>query len=93
LGEFVPIYTSEKRKNDRLNGIIWKENDFPMKDLCRNDDNRLLKVEIFESMKNLNHRLLGGAEFALKDIIIDDKKSFICYNKKIIAGSLEVIKV
>ena len=44
-------------------------NDFQMRDLCRNDDNRLLKIEVYESMRKGNHKLLGAAELTLKDII------------------------
>lgn len=67
-------------------------NDFMMKDICRNDDNRLLKVEVFESSKNGNHKKLGETELSIKEITVDNKKIFTVFNKKVIAGSLEVYK-
>ena len=39
-----------------------------MRDICRNDDARVLKIEFFESNKKGNHRFLGYVEFSIKDI-------------------------
>ena len=66
--------------------------DFPIKDLCRNDDNRLLKVEFYESLKKGNPKFLGHSEFCLKEIVIDGKKTFEVFNKKIISGKMEILK-
>ena len=40
LGEYVPIYTSEKKKYEKVGGIVWDEHDFMMKELTRNDDTK-----------------------------------------------------
>lgn len=61
-----------------------------MRELCRNDDNRLLKIEIFDALKNGNKRMLGSVEFTLKEIVVDEKKAFQVYNKKIVAGTLTI---
>ncbi len=49
LGEFVPVYTSETRKYDydkaKLN---WAKQEVMLKDLCRNEESTLLRLEIFE---------------------------------------------
>ena len=88
----MPIYTSEKQKYDRINGCDWKQADFEMKLLCRNDDNRLIKVEIYEAMKKGNHRMIGATEFNLKDIITYNKTYFQCFNKKSLSGQLHILK-
>jgi hypothetical protein len=56
-------------------GVKWEEHNFPLKELCRNDENRMLKVEIFESKKN-GSRLVGMSEFTLKEIISEGVKLF-----------------
>ena len=63
-----------------------------MKEICRNDDNKLLRVEIFESFKKGNPNLLGQAEFSIKEIVIDNKKIYTVFDKRIVAGTLIVHK-
>lgn len=86
LGEFVPLFTGEKKKNDRINGTFWDAQDFMMRDICRNDDNRLLRVEIFETLKKGNNKSLGSVELTIKEMGIDGKKLFTVFNKKLLAG-------
>ena len=47
LGEFTMIYQSEKRKNNPPQGAQWKTLKIPAKELCRNDTQRILKLEIY----------------------------------------------
>jgi hypothetical protein len=67
-------------------GAKWEQHDFPMKELCRNDEDRLLRVEFFESNKRTNGKLIGIAEFTLKDIISYEKKLFQVFNKRTMMG-------
>ena len=57
-----------------------------MRDICRNDDNRLLRVEIFETLKKGNNKSLGSVELTIKEMGIDGKKLFTVFNKKLLAG-------
>ena len=63
-----------------------------MRELCRNDDSKMLKFELFEAMKKGNHKSIGEMEFSIKDIIVDDKRMFLAYTKKFLAGKVEVKK-
>jgi hypothetical protein len=47
-----------------------------LKELCRNDDNRVLKIDIFEAQKKGIHKLVGSLELTLKEIMTDDKRVF-----------------
>ena len=62
-----------------------------MKDLCRNDDNRMLRVELYDVRKNI-HKLIGTTEFTIKDVGINNKRTYPLFHKKILAGTLEVAK-
>lgn len=88
----MPIYTSEKQKCDRIIGGRYDDHDFMMRDLCRNDDARMLKIEFFESNKKGNHRFLGYVDLSIKEIAQENKKIFTVFNNKVVAGQLEVTK-
>eukprot|EP00347_Sterkiella_histriomuscorum_P019986 403339535 len=92
LGEFVPVYTSEKQKCDRVQGAQYEDHDFMIRDICRNDDSRMLKIEFFESNKKGHHRFLGYVDFSIKEIAQENKKIFTVFNKKIVAGQLEITR-
>lgn len=62
-----------------------------MRELSRNDDNRLLRVEIYETRKGI-HKIIGTCEFTIKEVAIDQKTMFTVINKKILAGTLEIKK-
>ncbi|CDW86667.1 copine-4 [Stylonychia lemnae] len=92
LGEFVPLYTSEKQKCDRISGATFDEHDFMMRDLCRNDDSRQLKIEFYESNKKGHHRFLGYVDLSIKDIAQENKRIYTVFNKKVVAGQMEITK-
>lgn len=63
-----------------------------MRDICRNDDTRVLKLELFEVNKKGFHRFLAYAEFSIKDITQDNRTEFPMFNKKLKAGELHIAK-
>lgn len=57
-----------------------------MREICRNDDNRQLRIEIYESSKKGNHKNLGHAELTIKEVGIENRKLYTVFNKKVVAG-------
>ena len=47
LGEYVTFYSSQIMKGDP-HGVEWPSIDFRMKDICQNDANRSLRIEVYE---------------------------------------------
>jgi hypothetical protein len=48
MNDYVCVYTSKRKQNDFVEGARWDSHQIPMKDLCRNDLNRQLRLEIYE---------------------------------------------
>jgi hypothetical protein len=47
----VPVYTSETRKYDyEKSKLNWAKQEVMLKDLCRNEESTLLRLEVFELM-------------------------------------------
>jgi|LauGreDrversion4_2_1035121.scaffolds.fasta_scaffold59923_2 hypothetical protein len=52
MGEFVTVYTSEIRKYDYINAKVnFARQNVMMKDFCRNEDDTMLRFELFEYTK------------------------------------------
>ena len=49
MGEYVTVYTSEIRKYDYINAKLnFARQNIMMKDLCRNEDDTMLRFDFFE---------------------------------------------
>ncbi len=48
MNDYVIVYTSKRQKNDFVEGARWEAHTLHMKDLCRNDPNRQLRLEVYE---------------------------------------------
>jgi len=48
MSDYVVFYTSKRQKNDYVKGAKWDPCEVPIKDFCRNDPDRPLKIEIYE---------------------------------------------
>ena len=64
LGEFVLMYTSEKRRNNP-DGALFKECEFPVKELVRNDLERLIKLEVYSCKKRGLNELIGEVNITI----------------------------
>ena len=92
MSEFVPFYTSEIADN-LLHGCEWKSKEFYLREISRNDNERSLKLEVYEyEFKNEQEIYTFQAEF---DFTLNSIKKRIgsymnCYHGKFIHGSIKV---
>jgi len=63
-----------------------------MRDICRNDDARQLRIEVYESNRKGKFSIQGTIELTIKEIAIDNKKHFTAFNKKMVVGELIILK-
>ena len=94
LGEFVPFFTQKKEKNDRVTGVKWAMDDFPLREICRNDAGRKLKMQLFDWKKSKGltiFSLIGDMDFTISGIKDSQGKWFTCYNSKIAVGKIKLV--
>lgn len=91
LGEFVEVYKSERRRNNPEIGCQWKEMTIPVKDLARNDIERVLKLEVYRTKKGRENVYLGECEFSILGLKTSKKNKFNCYKKKALTGIIELV--
>lgn len=91
LGEFVLVQTSEMKKYRGGDGLVWRQTDYAIKDLVRNDYTRLIKMEIWNrKSKGKKEEFIGQAEFPLSDCIRENLgKDLFVYHKKNLIGRIE----
>lgn len=58
------MYSSEKRRNN-MDGASFNECEFAVKELVRNDLERLIKLEVYSCKKRGLVELLGEVNFSL----------------------------
>ena len=78
-------------KKYKPEGLVWRTCDYAIKDLVRNDYNRLIKMEIWNRVKKgRREELIGQAEFPLSDCIrINLGKDLFVYKNKNLIGRIE----
>ena len=86
LGEFVKVFESERKKNNRIEGTLFKEVELPTKEIVRNDHERLIKLEVYQCKKRGTDILLGEAEFSVEAVRKSKTKLFSCFFKKQLVG-------
>ena len=96
MGDYVSVYTSKYYKNNP-NGVQFKEIEFPLKTIVRNDRERSIRFEVWKrSVKYKTETILGEGEFSIANInrMPDGRpKEFVCLHKKQLAGKVEVVKM
>jgi hypothetical protein len=48
MNDYVIVYTSKRNKNDFVEGSRFEPHTMNMKELCRNDPNRKMRLEVYE---------------------------------------------
>ena len=92
LGEFVLMYTSEKRRNNP-DGALFKECEFPVKELVRNDLERLIKLEVYSCKKRGINELIGEVNITIHLIKNEKLRTFSCLKNKNLIGKVQVISL
>ncbi len=81
-GQFVVVKKSEVIKNDL--SPTWRPMAIPVRDLCNNDYERPLKVDVYDWDSDGSHDLIGSFKTDLKTLAIAqvEHKVFPCINEK-----------
>lgn len=93
LGEYVPFHTSTVKQNDPMSGAEWPAIDIPMKDICRNDNNRSLKIEVHEYESKVDVETttyLAEYDFTLNYVKRHVGQYMNCYAGKFMLGMVKV---
>jgi hypothetical protein len=91
LGEFVLVHTSEKRRNNRKAGTLFDEVELPVKEIVRNDLDRLMRLEVYQCRKRGPDVLLGETDFSINQIKKSKSRAFSSYSMKNLVGKLHVV--
>ena len=98
IQDFVPVHTSELQRNNKNEGIEWKEFRISVNSLCRGDEHKLIKVEFLEvrkgkaNRKKLKINFVGEAEFSMREVAFDGVTEFRIINKRLQIGTMVVSK-
>ena len=89
--KFVPTYKS--RTLASAGGVVmWDPVEMLAGTICRDDHDRPIRMEVFESRKSGNHRFLGSAQFTLFELLERRKTRFDIVTKDRRTCAVEVIK-
>lgn len=95
MGEFYPVYVSPVILNDnRVKGCQWEIEEFPIRELCRNDLKKILKIEFFE-IKNVKEVdkafFLADLDFSLQYLSGKTGKFMPCFNATLTIGKVRLL--
>jgi len=65
MGEKILEFTSEKKKLSKINGALFEPVDLAIKDIVRNDLERLIHFQLFMCLKKGRTKFLGSADFSI----------------------------
>jgi len=82
MGEKIEEYKSEKKKMNKNTGATFRPVDIAVKDIVRNDLERLIHVEVYMGKKRGKVKLIGTADFSIEGLKRDKKKTFSCFLEK-----------
>ena len=77
------MHTSELQRNNKNEGIEWKEFRISVNSLCRGDEHKLIKVEFLEvrkgkaNRKKLKINFVGEAEFSMREVALIASRSSV----------------
>lgn len=77
---FAPIYQSENAKNQHTNQIIWKKFSILGSRFCGNDENKLIKFEVFKVKKTA--KSMGHIETTLNKLKTNNLEYFLINGSK-----------
>lgn len=94
LGEFVPIFSTPKTKYTKAEqGVTFSDIHMPIKDICRNDRDRMLRFEIYKITKRGGQQYLGCAEMSVLSMINSKTGIFNVYIGKSLRGEIHVAEI
>ena len=95
MGEFYPFYHSPVMINS-AQGSKWDLVEFPVKDICRNDLQRTLKIEFFE-IRNIKEKdtpiFLAEFDFSLEYLKKYLNKYMNCFCGRLNAGRVKLCQL
>lgn len=65
----------------------------PMKEICRNDKDRMLKFEVYKITKRGGQQFLGQAEMSILSMLKSKTNEFNVYVGKSLRGNIQVSKL
>ena len=95
MNDYVVFYTSKRQKNDYVKGAKWDSAVIPIKEFCRNDPERPLKIEVYEwrRVKGVIYQFfVTEAPLTLSRIENGVGLTFTMYANKLAHGKLKILE-
>lgn len=92
MNDYVIVYQSKRQKNDFVDGARWDPHTLHMKDLCRNDPNRQLRLEIYEwrRVKGIVWQFfVSEMPFTANEIQFNVGKYMPMYRDRLVSGRMK----
>lgn len=96
MGEFYPLYCSEVIINEKVFGSRFEVTDFAMKEICRNDTHRTLRLEFFE-IKQVKEQdtpfYMAEFDFSLEYLKKHFNKYMNCFSGRSNVGKVKLCNI
>ena len=80
---WIPIYKSESVPKNISKGLyFWKKVQILTSTLCKEEEDRPIKLEVFKSFKNGKHQCLASTQFTLAHLKLGEQTRFTLENPK-----------
>lgn len=94
MNDYVVFYTSKRSKNDYVSGAKWDPCEIPIKEFCRNDPDRSLKIEIYEwrRVKGVIYNFFVTEAFLTLNKIVESVGDvFPMFANKLVHGRCKIV--